>query len=190
MTFSDPQKGDLDRKLSELMHESRHKLEAVVGRRNWSREHGRVVVEHFAAANEIHTEAMERAKLLLASFTQRTGRPAVEVVDWARPHLENLNRSLIGVIPRGGVPEEYQRQAQQYGAIFSQRLDSRLRDIEIGYETDAGFVPSTPDHPFKHSRKQRKRPRLLSRNFLLARSTRNLKTPNRSPPLAHDPLQG
>ena len=139
-----PEKGDLDRKLSELMHESRHKLQAAqLGtERPW--QHGRTVVEHFARANEIHKEAMEQAKLIVASFIQSTGVPAYEVVGWARPHLENLNRSLIGVIPPGGVPEEYQRQAQQYGAIFTQRLDSLLRDIEIGYDTAEGFAPRAP----------------------------------------------
>ena len=144
MTFSTPQKGDLDRKLSELMHELRDQLAQGSTQRPW--QHGRVVVEHFARADGVQKEAMGRAKLLVATFIQRTGRPAFEVVEWARPHLENLNRSLIGVIPRGGVPQEYQQQAQQFGASFSQRLDSLLRDIEIGFETVGGLRSSYTRH--------------------------------------------
>ena len=122
MTFATPQKGDLDRKLSELMHELRHKLQAATQSTERPWQHGRSVIVHFARADEIQKEAMERAKPLIATFIQRTGRPASEAVEWARPHLENLNRSLIGVIPRGGVPEDYQRQVQPYEVIFSQRL--------------------------------------------------------------------
>ena len=88
---------------------------------------------------------MERAKVLVGTFILRAAGSASEVVGWARPHLENLNRSLIGVIPRGGVPEEYQRHARQYRAIFTQRLDSLLRDIEIGYDTEKGFTPHAPE---------------------------------------------
>lgn len=139
-----PQKGDLDRKLSELMHASRHQLEAAQGSTNQLSEllaHGRVVVERFIRADEVQKLALEQAKLLIVTFVQRTGRPASEVVEWARPHLENLNRSLIGAVLRGGAPEEYQRNRSVYEAIFSQRLDGLLRDIEIGYETEQGFTP-------------------------------------------------
>jgi hypothetical protein len=83
LTFSTPQKGDLDRKLSELMHESRHQLQATLQSTDRPWAHGRVVVEHFARADEVQKAAMERAKLLIASFIERTGRPASEVVDWA-----------------------------------------------------------------------------------------------------------
>jgi hypothetical protein len=147
LTYSTPEKGDLDRKLSELMHESRHKLRAAEQRADRPWQHGRIVVENFARADEIHKEAMERAKVLAATFIQRTGRPALEVVEWARPHLENLNRSLIGGIP----PEtrgEYERLRLQHEAIFSQRLDGLLRDLEIGFEPVEGFAPPTPDIPF------------------------------------------
>jgi hypothetical protein len=147
LSFSTPQKGDLDRKLSELMHDSRHKLRAAEQRTDRPWQHGRIVVENFARADEIQKEAMERAKVLVATFIQRTGRPVSEVVEWARPHLENLNRSLIGGVP----PEtrgEYERLRLQHEATFSQRLDSLLRDIEIGYEAHEGFAPPTPDHAF------------------------------------------
>jgi hypothetical protein len=143
LTFSEPQKGDLDRKLSELMHESRHKLRAAEQRTDRPWQHGRIVVENFARADEIQKEAMERAKVLVATFIQRTCRPAFEVVEWARPHLENLNRTLLGAVP----PEtrgEYERLRLQHEATFSQRLDGLLRDIEIGYETQEGFAPPTP----------------------------------------------
>jgi hypothetical protein len=53
-------------------------------------------------------------------------------VDRARPHLENLNRSLIEAIPLG-KPEEYQQQRRQHEAIFAQRLNDLLRDIETEY---------------------------------------------------------
>jgi hypothetical protein len=71
LTFTTPEKGDLDRKLSELMHESRDRL----AQRSTQRplQHGRVVVEHFARADEVQKEAMGRAKLLVARLHSAHG---------------------------------------------------------------------------------------------------------------------
>jgi hypothetical protein len=117
LAFLPPDKSDLDRKLSELMHESREKLR--LGQQGTDRpwQHSRVIVEHFARADEIQKSAMERSKVLVGTFILRLGGSPSEVVGWARPHLENLNNSLLGVIPRGGVPEGYRRQAWEVGGI-------------------------------------------------------------------------
>ena len=70
------------------------------------------------------------------------------MVDWARPHIENLNRTLISAArsPRG-TPEDYERHARQYEAIFSTRSESLLRDVEIGYGAEVGFAPNAGGSP-------------------------------------------
>jgi hypothetical protein len=152
-TFETPTKGDLDRTLSDLMHTNRHKLldecnrikseAATVGALHGNR----VIVSAIKAADDLHKDAMGQASGILFAFIERSRRPPIEVVGWARPHLENLGNSLVGVVPPNGFPDEHQRLTHQYRAVFSQRLDGVLRDVEIGYSREAGFVQSGPSEP-------------------------------------------
>jgi hypothetical protein len=139
LTFQQPQKGDLDRKLSELMHEMRQRLaeERVrivsdAAARGSLQSNGVVVVE-VGAADRLHKEAMERAAAFLFDFIERTGLASTETVTWARPHLENLSDSLIATVKPHGFPVDHDRLVRQYRAVFHQRLTSTLRDVEIGY---------------------------------------------------------
>jgi hypothetical protein len=125
---------DLDSLLTELMRDSRRKLDIAIGStdQRWQLEHGRVVVGQFGIAEEVQKQAMASAKLILVKAIQSTPLAAFQAVDWVRPHLEDLNRSLIEAIPRG-KPEEYQQQRRQHEAIFAQRLNDLLSDIETEY---------------------------------------------------------
>jgi hypothetical protein len=156
MTFEPPTKGDIDRALSNLMHENRHKLLEECNRikseaaKVGALQGNRVIVSAVEAADHLHKDAMTEATRILFAFIERTERPPIEIVGWARPHLENLGNSLLGVVPPNGFPDEHQRLSRQYRAHFSQRLDGVLRDVEIGYSKDAGFakpVPSGPSAP-------------------------------------------
>ncbi len=146
MTFEQPIKGDLDRALSLLMHDHRHKLmeqcnliksdAAKVG----ALHSNRVVVMAIKAADDLHREAMTQALTILLDYIGRMPSPPAEIVGWARPHLENLGNSLLGVVPPNNFPQDHQRLVQQYRAVFGQRLDGMLRDVEIGFVRGAGFA--------------------------------------------------
>jgi hypothetical protein len=158
LAFEQPQKGDLDRKLSELMHETKHRQEenrvrivseattrgALTG--------SRVVVIQVDAADHLHREAMERAAAFLFDFIEHTGREATEVVTWARPHLENLSDSLIGTVQAYGSRGDRDRLVRQYRAVFHQRLTSTLRDVQIGYASPEGFARAGAEADRAHER--------------------------------------
>jgi hypothetical protein len=138
MSFEVPTKADLDRKLSELMHEARHDLKvecqtiisnaiqhnALNGSRVW--------VTQFGAAERLHKNAIERARSYLLDFEGRTAMPAAEITRWARPHLENLSNSLLGAVNPSPAFRPQQSDGA-YRAIFAQRVDSLLRDVETGF---------------------------------------------------------
>ncbi|MGP7984946.1 5'-methylthioadenosine/S-adenosylhomocysteine nucleosidase family protein [Rhodoblastus sp.] len=146
MTFEQPIKGDLDRALSLLMHDHRHKLmeqcnliksDAI---KAGTFQSNRVVVMAIKAADDLHKEAMTQATAILLDYIERMQRPPAEIVGWARPHLENLGNSLLGVVPPNNFPQDHQRLVRQYSAVFGQRLDGILRDVEIGFVKGAGFA--------------------------------------------------
>jgi hypothetical protein len=144
--FERPTKNDLDRTLSQLMHESRHKLMDDVNRikadaiKAGTFQSNRVVVSAVQAADGVHAVAMGQAQAILLDFIERIERPPSEIVTWARPHLENLGNSVLGVVPPNNFPQDHQRLTHQYRAVFQQRLDGMLRDVEIGFVKGAGFA--------------------------------------------------
>ena len=146
MTFEQPIKGDLDRALSLLMHDHRHELMAKCNLIKSDAVkigalHGnRVVVMAMKAADDLHKEAMTQASTILLDYIGRMQSAPAEIVGWARPHLENLGNSLLGVVPPNNFPQDHQRLVQQYRAVFGQRLDGMLRDVEIGFVRGAGFA--------------------------------------------------
>jgi predicted nucleotide-binding protein len=147
--FERPIKADIDRTLSILMHEARHKLmEEQAQIISNAAAHGalqssRVVVLAIDAADKIHAAAMKEAAPLLRDFFKRMDVDIATLIGWARPHLENLNNSILGVIKPNGFPTDLQRLVAQYSAVFQQRIDGALRDLEIGYVRGAGFSART-----------------------------------------------
>jgi hypothetical protein len=144
--FERPQKNDLDTVLSMLMHESRHKLRADVNRiksdaiKAGALQSNGVVVTAITAADDVHRAAIEQAHAILLDYIERMERAPTEIVGWARPHLENLNNSVLAVVPPNGFPQDHQRLTHQYRAVFQQRLDIMLRNVEIGHQKGAGFT--------------------------------------------------
>src|SRR5258708_38419701 len=135
--FERPIKGDLNRALSLLMHEAHHqvmdecnrvKAEAIkVG----ALQSSRVIIAVAKAADTIHRHAMEQARPILLDFIERMQLAPAEITGSARPHLENLGNTVLGGIPPSGLPADQQRIRAQYQAVFQQRLDGVLRDVEI-----------------------------------------------------------
>lgn len=144
--FERPKKNDLDTALSMLMHESRHKLMEDVNRiksdaiKAGALQGNRIVVTATKAADDVHKVAIEQANTILLDFIERMQRAPAEIVDWARPHLENLNNSVLGLVPPNGFPQDHQRLIHQYRGVFRQRLDIMLRNVEIGHQKGAGFA--------------------------------------------------
>ena len=106
----------------------------------------RLIIVVAEAAEKIHIEAMQQATSMLRDFVQRMGVAPSQVTGWARPHLENLGNSLLGLVPPCGFPEDQKRIVAQYQAQFGQRMTGGLRDVEIGFVKGSGFAGTpTPD---------------------------------------------
>jgi hypothetical protein len=146
LPFELPIKGDLDRSLSLLMHDAHHKAMDACNRIKWDAgrsgalQSNRVIVAVANAADTLHQDAMKEATPMLLDFIERMQRPPAEITGWARPHLENLGNTLLGSIPPNGFPDDHQRIVGQYRAVFQQRLEGVLRDVEIGFLKGAGFA--------------------------------------------------
>ncbi|HEV7601608.1 MAG TPA: hypothetical protein VGO49_15315 [Bradyrhizobium sp.] len=143
--FERPTKDDIDRALSTLMHEARHRLaeqrnEAMAeATKAGALQSSRLIIVVAEAAEKIHVEAMQQAASLLREFAQRMDIAPAKITEWARPHLENLGNTLLGIVPPSGLPDEHKRIVTQYQAQFNQRLTGALRDVEIGFVKGGGF---------------------------------------------------
>jgi hypothetical protein len=100
----------------------------------------RVIVTIGSFADQIHDASIKQAIPILLDFIERMLLPPSEITEGARPHLENLGSSLLGIIPPNNFPDDHKRIVAQYRAVFQQRLDGMLRDVEIGFEKGAGFA--------------------------------------------------
>jgi hypothetical protein len=149
LPFQLPIKGDIDRTLSNLMHDARHRLmiekNRIMGEAAQAGAlHGnRVIITVANVADQIHDAAMKQATPILLDFIARMQLPPAEITEWARPHLENLGNSLLGLIPPNNFPADHKRVLAQYHAVFQQRLDGVLRDVEIGFVKGSGFSGTT-----------------------------------------------
>ena len=143
--FERPTKADIDRALSTLMHEARHRLttrcnEAMgEAAKAGALQNSRLIVVVAEAAEKIHIDAMQQATPMLREFVQRMDIAPAQIVEWAGPHLENLGNSLLGIVPPCGFPDEHKRIVAQYKAQFDQRITGALRDVEIGFVKGGGF---------------------------------------------------
>ncbi|MGA8613828.1 MAG: hypothetical protein WB760_19570 [Xanthobacteraceae bacterium] len=145
--FEPPAKRDIDYALSMLMHEARRRVADEKNRitseaiKAGALQSNRVVITVADAADKIHAAIINEAKQTLIGFIQHMRKPAKEITAWARPHLENLSNVVLGGIPPNGFPQDHQRIIAQYQAVFRQRVDGALREIEIGYLRGTGFIP-------------------------------------------------
>ena len=144
--FEKPAKKDIDAALSILMHEARRQVQDAKNQvisdaiKSGVLQSDRVIIAIADDADKVHKASMERAKKILIDFIERMQLPATQIAAWARPHLENLSNSVIGVVPPNGFPNDHQRGVHQYLAVFKQRVDLVLRDVEIGYSWGEGFA--------------------------------------------------
>ena len=83
---------------------------------------------------------MDRAKALMLQFVQRMQVPPADITEIARPLLEALGNNLLGVIRPDNFPADHKRIVNQYSAVFQQRVESALRDTEIGFDNESRFT--------------------------------------------------
>jgi hypothetical protein len=145
--FELPIKGDIDRTLSNLMHDARHRLMietsrimAEAAQAGAPLQGNRVIITFAEFADQIHDAAMKQATPILLDFIERRQLPPAEITAWARPQLENLGNALLGEIPPSGFPADHKRIVAKYRAAFKQRLEGVLREVEIGFEKGPGFA--------------------------------------------------
>jgi hypothetical protein len=109
VAFQLPIKGDMDRILSNLMHDARHRLmiekNRIMGEaaQAGALRSNRVIVAVASFADQIHDASMKQATAVLLNFVERMQLPPSEITEWARPHLENLGNALLGEIPPNGL---------------------------------------------------------------------------------------
>lgn len=143
--FEEPTKGDLDRQLSTIMHEAHHRArdqKAKLTSRavmNGALNGSRFTLTLAGPIDRFHKEAIEQATVVMRTFAEKIKGGPKQVTEWSRPHLENMGNTLLSVIPVASVSDG-QRLRTQYLAVFDQRLDGALRDIEIGFVRGAGFT--------------------------------------------------
>ena len=125
-----PIKGDLDRALSLLMHESRHKL---LDERNSIKSHAamagalrsnRIIISAAKTTDTLHQEAMKQAAAMLLDFIERMQPEPAEIIEWASSPRKSRQRSA-GLHPLNGFPADYQRIRHQFHAVFQQWLTRR-----------------------------------------------------------------
>lgn len=106
--FEQPAKKDIDAALSILMHEARRKTIDEKNRitsdaiKAGTLTGNRVIVTVADEADKAHKAAIDAARNILLDFVQRMQLPATQITEWARPQLENLSNSVLGVIPANG----------------------------------------------------------------------------------------
>lgn len=144
--FEQPTKGDIDRALSMLMHEARHRLAERINEamteasKAGALQSTGLIIAVAEAAEKIHAEVILQVTSMLREFVQRMDIAPSQITEWARPHLENLGGILLGEVPQCGFPNEHERIVTKYQAQFDQRLAGALRDVEIGFVKGGGFA--------------------------------------------------
>jgi ribosome maturation protein Sdo1 len=100
--FERPIKGDLDRSLSMLMHEARHKLTDECNQiksdaiKAWALQSTRVIVTAATTADEQHQDAMKQAKPMLLDFIERMQLPPAGS-SRMRGHKDGFHRLMAKV---------------------------------------------------------------------------------------------
>jgi hypothetical protein len=121
-----PIKGDLDRALSLLMHESRHKLldECNSIKSHAALRSNRIIISAAKTTDTLHQEAMKQAAAMLLDFIERMQPEPAEIIEWASSPRKSRQRSA-GLHPLNGFPADYQRIRHQFHPVFQQWLTRR-----------------------------------------------------------------
>jgi hypothetical protein len=99
------------------------------------------------SANQIHANILKRAMELTHEFSSGNSHLAkADLAKTTRQRFENFAAMLLSTVPSAGRPEIAQQIRHRYAAVFQQRLDGALKDIEIGF-IDGRRPGATHDPP-------------------------------------------
>jgi hypothetical protein len=109
---------------------------------------GPLIENVIQTVDQIHAGILKRAMELTHEFSSGSGHLSKEdLAKTALQRFESLATMLLSTVPLAGRPEVAQQIRRQYAAVFKQRLDVALKDIEIGFidgrRVDTHPVPST-----------------------------------------------
>jgi hypothetical protein len=152
--YESPTKSDLDRNLSTILHDAHQKARAEAARlmsEFESRGMGlssSLIGTTVGVLDDIHKDALKRAAPILRDFAERMQVAPSEIANIARPHLENMGNSVLGLLPSIGaadIANFHQQIRNRYQLVFQQRLNGALRDFEIGFSGGRSFVSKDTD---------------------------------------------
>lgn len=137
--YKTPTLQDFQRSLDNNIHEAENLARLEKGRitsqlaARGLAQSGALISNITTRMDEIHQAAVEKAMRLVHEFVNHGALSPNELGAVAKKRLEHLGASLIGQIPSAGLSDNILRQQQQkYIAVFLQRVDGAVRDIEVG----------------------------------------------------------
>jgi hypothetical protein len=84
--------------------------------------------------NELHRNIIEQSMTLINEFAISSAQLSLAALAGAaHPRLDGFATMLLSALPPAGFPQEAQRIRTQYAAVFRQRLEGALKDIQIGF---------------------------------------------------------
>jgi hypothetical protein len=137
--YQTPTLFDFQRNLASIIHsgeqevgKARSRILSEMAAKGLARS-GATISQLIQNADEVHKGIIERSMNLIDEFTKTPSQLSREALaEVARPRLETLAIMLANV-PTAGSPPVAQQVRTQYTAVFQQRLDGALKDIEIGF---------------------------------------------------------
>ena len=149
--YQTPTRGDFQRNLSSIIHKSRAKFRAEIGRIHNSltdrglRQSSGLISDIVACANNIHVETINRSMELIRQFANLSQMTPSELGEAARLILQNIQVEWLAPLLTQRYEQPHgEHAARQYSQVFGQRLDGALRDIEIGFIGGRNMVPPEP----------------------------------------------
>jgi hypothetical protein len=137
--YQTPTVFDFQRNLDSIIHsgeqevgKARSRILSEMAAKGLARS-GATISQFIQNADEVHKGIIERSMNQIDEFSKAPSQLSREALaEMARPRLESL-AIMLSNVPTAGSPPVAQQVRTQYAAVFQQRLDGALKDIEIGF---------------------------------------------------------
>jgi hypothetical protein len=141
---------DFQRNLDTIIHRGEREARAEAARlrsefaAKGMGQSGPLISEVIKRADQIHADTLKCAMDLIVEFS-RDSSPIAGLGTTTRQRFESFSVMLVGTVPPAGRPDVAQQIRHQYAAVFQQRLEGALRDIEIGFVDGRRLQHVIPD---------------------------------------------
>lgn len=139
-TFQPPTLFDFQRNLDTLIHSGERQARSkVVQIKSEFAARGMgastsVIGAAITQFNELHETIVEQSMILIHEFSIGSADLSLAaLVQTARTRLDSFATMLMATVPPAGFPQQAQQSRTQYTAVFRQRLEGALKDIQIGF---------------------------------------------------------